>query len=186
MAGRRRRYEDDLDPETGEVRRPARRTESIAGAVAPPAEIPVLATPSERVAFIVGLMRELAWPSWPASLQFRARLAEAWGVSDSSIRSYSAEAHRVIELDPADRVDVAQDIARRCDKVAEDALNHVNEQTGLPDYGAALRAFEMKAKFLGAEPPKEVKLSGGVSLATLDELRKAVRGDDDTGGEPEG
>lgn len=169
-----------LDSETGEQVKetsPAERTHAFGNRPPPPETIPVLATADERIAFIADLMREFAWPSFPASLQFRKRLSDAWGVSDSSIRSYSAQAHRLIEVDPQDRLDIARDVAEKCDAVFEDAINHVSEQTGLPDYANALKALEMKAKYLGAEPPKEVKHSGNVSLTAVDEMRKALEGE---------
>lgn len=173
----KRRGGDDYD----EPRNPP-RTVPIAPAVEPPSDIPSIAETRDRVAWIVDRMRDLSWPVWPASLRFRQRIAEAWGISESTVRNYTAEAHRVVELDAVDRAQVAQDIARQLDAVAQDALASVNEVTGLPDYPSVIRALESKAKFLGAEPSKEVKLSGTVSLASIDELRKAV-GDD---GEAEG
>jgi hypothetical protein len=167
-----RRRDDHYD----EPRNPP-RTEPIAPTRTPPADVPELADKSARIAWIVDRMRELAWPVFPHSLAYRQRLAIAWGVSESTVRDYSAEAHRVIQLDPVDRAMVAYDIARTMDAITQDALATVNEQTGLPDYASAIRAQTEKARFLGAEPPKEVKVTGSVSLATLDELRRAL--DDD-------
>lgn len=156
------------------------RTVPIAPTRPTPTDIPQLAEARDRVAWIVSLMRELAWPAWPESLRFRQRVAEVWGISESTVRNYTSEAHRFVELDAVDRAQVAQDIARQLDAVAQDALSCVNEVTGLPDYPSVIRALETKAKFLGAEPSKEVKLTGTVSLASIDELRKAV---DDDGAE---
>jgi len=176
-----RRREDYLPPEP---RNPP-RTEPIAPRRLPPDEIPPLTgkdDKSARIAWIVDRMRELSWPVFPHSLAYRQRLAMAWGVSESTVRDYSAEAHRVIQLDPVDRAMVAYDIARTMDAITQDALATVNEQTGLPDYGSAIRAQTEKARFLGAEPPKEHKVTGSVSLASIDELRKAVLGDDESGG----
>lgn len=161
------------------------RTEPIAPRKDPPAEIPELPDKTARVAWIADLMRALMWPVWPDALTYRQKLGIAWGVSESTIRDYAAEAHRVVALDPQDRLEMALDIARKMDAISEDALATINEQTGLPDYGSAIRALEAKAKFLGAEPPKEVKLTGSVSLASIDELRKAVSGDGEDGGRSE-
>jgi len=167
------RYEEPRNPP---------RDEPIVKKRTPPSDIPELADKSARVAWIVDRMRELTWPVFPESLRYRQRLAMVWGVSESTIRDYSAEAHRVVELDPIDRAQMSYDIARKMDAISEDALATINEQTGLPDYGSAIRALEAKARFLGAEPPKEHKVTGSVSLATIDELRKAVLGDDESGG----
>lgn len=176
--GKRRGGDDGYS----EPRNPPRDA-PIAPAIEPPSDIPALGDARDRVGWIVDRMRDLSWPVWPQSLRFRQRVAEAWGISESTVRNYTAEAHRVVELDAVDRAQVAQDIARQLDAVAQDALSCVNEVTGLPDYPSVIRALESRAKFLGAEPSREVKLSGTVSLASIDELRKAVGGDD---GEAEG
>lgn len=163
---------------------PEPRTEPVLPQREVPADIPSFteieddsARKSERINWICNVMRENRWPVWPASLMFRQVLAQTWGVAEATIRGYSAEAHRIIEIDPLDRAQLAQDVAREMDAIKLDALATINHQTGLPDYGSAIKALELKAKYLGAEPPKEVKLSGGVSLASIDELRKAL--DDD-------
>jgi hypothetical protein len=151
---------------------------------APPSDIPELEDKSARVGWIVDRMRELSWPRWPESLKYRQRLAAAWGVAESTVRDYSAEAHRTVELDPVDKSMVAEDIARTLDAIAQDALATVNEVTGLPDYGSAIRALEAKAKFLGAEPTKQVHVTGTVSLEDLRSLKDRIDdGESGRGGE---
>lgn len=137
-------------------------------------DVSKLTTKDERVHYVVGLMRRNEWPSFPESRKFRAELAAKWGVSDSSVKAYAAEAHRIVALDPDERAELQERLGRSLLEMAEEARASKNKVTDLPDYPSAIRATEMAAKFLGIEFEQKVKLSGSVALEDLDELRKRI------------
>jgi len=129
------------------------------------------------VHFVADLMAEDKWPCWPDSLVFRRMLGDIWGVSESSVRAYAAEAHRMVALNPEDRAVLQEELAKRMKRIADDAETRCSTATGLPDYGSAVKALESYAKFSGIELEQKVKLSGSVKLEDLDALRRKVEGD---------
>jgi hypothetical protein len=139
--------------------------------------VPYLETADERIHFIAGLMSENKWPAWPDSVAYRRVLADKWGVSDSSIRSYSAQAHRLIALDPDEREQLRAELAKRMKRIADDAETRENNVTGLPDYGSAIKALDQYAKYSGIELEQKVKLSGSVGIEDIEELRKRIDGE---------
>lgn len=143
-----------------------------------------LSLKSERVAYIADVMSRNEWPVWPESLAFRKKLAEEWGLSESTVRDYAAEAHRIVAIDPEERERLREEIAKRMKRLADDAEQRQNMITGLPDYGSAIKALDMHAKYAGIELEQKLKLSGAVQLEDIDALRKRIEGGD--GGEAGG
>lgn len=141
-------------------------------------DVTKLTTKDERVHYVVGLMRRNEWPIFPASRAFRAELAAQWGCSDSSVKAYAAEAHRIVALDPEERAELQERLGRQLLEMAEEARASKNTITNLPDFPSAIRATETAAKFLGIEFTTKVKLSGSVGLDSIDELRKRIDGGD--------
>ncbi len=127
-----------------------------------------------RIQRIVELMAANEWPAFPETAVLRRKLAAEWGVAESTVRNYAAEAHRRVALDPEERARLQEDLGRRLLSIAEEARDARNKVTDLPDFPSAIRATEMAAKFLGIEFKQELKLSGSVALEDLDELRKRI------------
>lgn len=156
------------DPSSGETSRVSSAIPSIDGAVPEGREA--------RVMFIVNMMVDATWPVWPEALAFRRSLAAKWGTSESAIKSYAAEAHRVVALDPDDRDQLRAKMARNYQELAEEIRLSESRITGLPDWGSVIKARDNFAKFAGIEFEQKVRLSGSVSLEDIDDLRAAVTG----------
>lgn len=92
----------------------------------------------------------------------RVELSAAWGVADTTIRDYAAEASRRLRLEP-EELDAAKVRHRlACEDLRQQALTTFNEVTGMPDFGAALKATELAAKFEGVEidAKQKIELTG--------------------------
>lgn len=116
------------------------------------------ATVAQRVDHCWLLMSNGRWLNYRTRLE----LATAWNVADSTIRDYAAEASRRLRLEP-EEIDAAKlQHARFCETVQEQALTTFNDLTGMPDFGAALKANELAARFKGIEidGPKKLELTG--------------------------
>lgn len=174
MVGRRKRESGEGDENRNLYDDRTSRVSSVG-----PSELPVLKTPEDRIRYIAELMRENAWPVWPDSARFRKRLAVHWDVSESTIRNYSAEAHRIVAMDPEEREQLKADIAKRLNGISERAATERNLVTGLPDFCSAIKAMETAAKFAGIELEQKVRLSGSVKLTDLDQLETLVSGTDE-------
>lgn len=88
-------------------------------------------------------------------------LSAAWGVVDSTIRDYAAEASRRLRLEPEEIEAAKVRHAIACEDVRKQALTTFNAITGLPDFGAALKAIDLTAKFEGVEVEKtRLELTG--------------------------
>jgi hypothetical protein len=108
-----------------------------------------LVTREQRVRHIAQLM---ARGEWLNSYSRRCELAASWGVTESAIKHYSAEAHRLLAFDPDERDELRTTLANRMLNIAEDAFARQNEVTGLPDYRSAIQALELFAKFASITP----------------------------------
>lgn len=129
-------------------------------------------------------MRELWWDTGRSVAQFAA----AWQLSESTIRNYSSEAHRIVLAEVnADEADRETGLALR--RVMRDALK-VNDRV------AVIRAAEVWATLKGAKAPTRNEHSGpgggpipipveprAAMDAKLDALRNRLQG---AGGEPGG
>lgn len=106
-------------------------------------------TREQRVRHIAQLM---ARGEWLNSYTRRCELAAEWGVGEGAIRSYSAEAHRLLAFDQEERDQLRTTLANRLLAISEDAFARMNEVTGLPDYRSAISALETFAKFTSLLP----------------------------------
>lgn len=114
----------------------------------------------KRIAYIVAVMAAGQWNGYVT----RAKLAEAWGISDSRVRQYSAEASRMLyaDDDPEELAQKRRSLAAWVAAQRERAARMTSFVTGLPDFGAALKATELEAKLLGIEfeSKRRVELTG--------------------------
>lgn len=131
-------------------------------------------TPDARRDFIAHLMAQDLWPSYPESVRFRTLLQAAWGVGDSSVRKYAAEAHRLLAFSPDERDQMRAELARRFAGYAQVAMANRNNVTGLPDIPSAIKATELVGKYLGLEPETKIQHGGSIALDTLDDLRERM------------
>lgn len=147
--------DDDLDPNPPDPC-PPRPDETIVEA---------------RTAYIAGLMSRGEWRS---SLGEYKKLAKAWGVTTATVRSYSAEAHRMIAWDPDERQSLRRSLAAKMGEIAEDALHRLNSKTGLPDYQSVIKAYEDFARFAGIQFD-QADAPDNVDQLSAAELEKRVR-----------
>ncbi len=136
----------------------------------------VPSTPEERVNYIFELMARNEYES--KSKTFRSEIAKRFGVSEMTIRKDAAEASRRMRQDPDYLELMRRECESRLDDIHEAAMSTPSAVTGLCDLSSAIKAVESKAKFAGIEFESKVRLSGGVKLESLDELRKAIRGEE--------
>lgn len=104
-------------------------------------------TVEERVSFIADEMASGRWEAYAS----RAILAKAWGIGDERVRQLASEAHRLVAFDPEERDRKRASLAAFCAKTRDRASTMLNDITGLPDFGSALKAAELEAKFIGIE-----------------------------------
>lgn len=126
---------------------PSRAREQWRDSAEAPAPPPRESSTEERVIFVAGEMASGRWDGYVS----RVPLAMAWGVTDDRIRQLATEAHRLLAYDPAERDQKRASLAAFCAQQRERASRERNMVTGLPDFGAALKAAELEAKFIGIE-----------------------------------
>lgn len=112
----------------------------------------------ERVRYIADEMAGGRWDGYNS----RAPLAEIWGITDSTVRNYSAEAHRLCEFEPQEILERRRSLGAFVAVQRARASRMVSRVTGLPDFGSVLRAAELEAKFIGIdlEPPEKTDGAG--------------------------
>ncbi len=110
----------------------------------------------DRVAWCRHLM--VAWEWYGAST--RRELSALWGVAESTVMNYSAEAHRSIQRSPEELESERLVHASNAERIMLDAYSRASNITGLPDYSAALKANEQAAAFKGLELKAKVELTG--------------------------
>jgi hypothetical protein len=122
-------------------------------------DVPRLSTSRERVEYIAARM---ASGRWLGGYTLRLALADAWGVSTSRVVQLAAEAHRVLAASRPDLEHLREEHALFAERIVVEAATRTNKVTGLPDYGAALKASEQAAKFRGLDPAvrSRVELTG--------------------------
>lgn len=106
---------------------------------------------------------------WTSSYTRRCELGELWGVAESTIKNYSAEAHRLVVFGDDEREELRRSLCGTLQDILADARARVNERTGLPDYAAQIYAIEKIALFagirmqnagaLGAEAPSHIEFT---------------------------
>jgi hypothetical protein len=106
-------------------------------------------TRESRVRHIAQLMSRGEWLN---SYRMRCELAAEWGVTESAIRGYSAEAHRLLATDPEERKQLRDALANTFLSIAAEARARTSSVTGLPDMQSALKALELYAKFASVAP----------------------------------
>ena len=83
----------------------------------------------------------------------RLLLSETWGVTDSAIRKYAAEAHRAVGADSEEKKWLQASMAALCQDVRRRAATTFSTATGMPDFKAELDAIELAAEFLALLEP---------------------------------
>jgi hypothetical protein len=116
----------------------------------------------ERVRYIADEMSAGRWDGYAT----RVPLAEVWGVTDSRVRDYAAEAHRLIAADPQELLERRRSFAGWAALQRQRASSMVNQQTGLPDFGNAVKVAEFEAKCIGLdlEPEKKAEAHEPVAM----------------------
>lgn len=109
------------------------------------------ATVEERVAHIADLMRRLEWERGKSAVP----LAAAWGISESTVRNYAAEAHRIVRAEVTDPDEVGRDIGVALNLVLRNGLKDLK---GAPDVRSKARrdltkAADVWATVSGAKAP---------------------------------
>jgi hypothetical protein len=106
---------------------------------------PVLESVEQRVRYIAELMSEDRW----VTKRCQRELAAVWSVTPSTVRNYSAEAHRILALDPEHRAKLRTKLEQRMEQQSLRAFRLRSQVTGLPDFGGAAKLTELQAKFAG-------------------------------------
>ncbi len=134
--------------------------------------------PDSDVQTRVGWCTHLMATGYWSGRKSHKELAEAWNCAVSTVESYAAEASRRLTLDPK-ALEVERALhAAYCDRIRCEALESVSQVTGLPDYGNALKAVELGARFRGLiDDKRTVELTGkggGPVAVTFDEIDAAL------------
>ena len=127
--------------------------------------------PADRVDYILVLFRTLRW----VPVLTPRVLGKLWNLEPTTVESDAAKAHIFSKLDPLKREQRQAQSALALDRIAQLAMHTKSETTGLPDFGAAIRAIEMSAKFAGIrldESPKED--ADGPKQLRYEDLKAAV------------
>lgn len=111
---------------------------------------------ADRVAWCVHLMSTGDWHGYVT----RVELAEAWGCSEKRVQEHAAEASRRLRLEGDELAQARLAHAGYLRRIRDDALKTRNMVTGVPDYGSAIRATELAAKFEGHDLAQHVELTG--------------------------
>jgi hypothetical protein len=136
-----------------------------------------------RVAYVVALMSAGKYNGYVS----RQPMAKTWGVSDSVVRNYTAEAHRLLTTDdPGELEHRRNSLSAFLAKRREEAAVVVDSRSGIPDYKAVATLTELEAKLLGI-PLAPVKVEhtgkdGGPIALTLDDVDAALDAADKNAG----
>ncbi len=115
---------------------------------------------AERVAFVAELMNALAWDRGKTGKV----IAEAWGLSESALKTYAAEAHRLVTADPDE---ARRDITAGCRRLFRQAVNSGNAK-------AARAVGELWADVAGAKAPEKHQV-GTLDEVTPEKARQVMR-----------
>lgn len=116
-----------------------------------------LLTKQDRVRFIIDMMSRDEWPQYPDTIPFRAKLAAAWEVSESSVKAYAADASNFLKMDSSELQQARVALANRCRNIADAASTSYNHVTGLCDFKSEMEALDRFAKYMGIEAASETK-----------------------------
>lgn len=120
-----------------------------------PSHPPKPETPKERVEYVADLMASGRWRRRVTSRE----LAEAWGQARDTIDGYAKEAHRLLMIPTHERDERRAELAAKAMAIADKAESRPNLVTGLPDYGSALKAMELFAKYSGIDVETHVRVT---------------------------
>jgi len=138
---------------------------------------PKSSTTEQRIQYIVQVMAMARWEGYVS----RAPLAAAWGISDSRVRQYSAEASRTLYADdPQEREENRQQLAASMRRLRDQASRMIDQRSALPDFRSVIAAAELEAKLLGIEidSKRRVELTGkggSALVVTLDAVDAALQ-----------
>lgn len=129
-----------------------------------------LDTVKDRVAYIREMMLRLEWVRGVTGPD----LAPIWGVAESTVNNYAAEASRQVI---GDEDEAKRDITAGARKLFKQAVEQGNSK-------AAKEMGDLWATVSGAKAPeKREHTVKGVSLDDVDAMRKAAEANDDAGDE---
>lgn len=106
---------------------------------------------TSRVEHIADLMRDLQWERGKTA----KRLAEEWSVSESTIRNYSAEAHRIVVAE-VDMTEAGRDVSVALRTVLADSMRDGDRKN-------AIKAAEVWATVSGAKAAEKHVVTGAVA-----------------------
>lgn len=114
-------------------------------------------TVEERVRHIADLMTSAKYNGYVT----RSKLAKDWGISESTVRNYAAEAHRLVSFDPEERERMRITLAAQARKTWERASVMRSTHTGLPDFPSVISAIKLEATMIGLDvETRRIELSG--------------------------
>lgn len=114
-------------------------------------------TVEERIRHIADLMTSAKYNGYVT----RHELATLWGITDSTVRNYAAEAHRLVSFDPEERERMRISLAASARNIGERASTLTNHMTGMPDFPSALSAIKLQATMIGLDvETRRIELSG--------------------------
>lgn len=131
---------------------------------------------ADRVEYVVQLMHTGQWDGYPT----RMALATAWGIAESTVRNYSAEAKHRLLGDPEEREQMRAALAGKAMEVLGDTQVTRHDLTGMRDNMAALRAIELTAKLMGIDLDVAKRDAGDSDVA----MKIIVTTDDDDADKP--
>lgn len=100
-----------------------------------------------RVAYIADL---LADGRYRTRLTVRA-LATRWDVTEHTLSVDAAEAHRLLLVPKAEREAMRARMVQQLEALQADAMTRYSKVTGLPDYGAVVKAVELAGRWMGLD-----------------------------------
>lgn len=101
-------------------------------------------TVDKRVEHIARLM---ATGQWRVERSQRTKLGGIWGVCDTQVKRYAAEAHRLLAFDHETREQLRMWLIADLKATLEKAKTEKSKLTGMHDYGAILGAYDRIAKY---------------------------------------
>lgn len=100
-------------------------------------------------------------------------LAQRWGIGHRTIENDACEAARMLAVPPDQREARRASVAAYFERLAHEAHLNVNKRTGLPDYGASIRAMELYARYAGLDLENSSQPAATSDLAAAAERVRA-------------
>lgn len=128
-------------------------------------------TPPEpylRVEYILSLFRTLRW----IPVITPRALGRRWNLEPTTVERDATTAHTITKLGPVQREEHQAQSRMALENIARLALTTLHSVSGMPDFGAAIRAIELGAKFAGIRFDEDAAAaSDGVKSLPYDELK---------------